>query len=97
MSGSTHPTARFYLLIWAWLAGLMLLGVFLSEMHILPVSPMTVVWIVVGLSTIKALLVAMYYMHLHTDRRLLILIAVAPLLLLACVLGLLFSSRLVRL
>ena len=94
MSGAV--STKFYLVIWAWLAGLMLLGVVLSEMHILPVAPITIVWIVVGLSTIKALLVAMYYMHLKTDRRLLMLIAVIPLLLIACVLGLLSSSLLIH-
>ena len=95
----TNPSVsvKKYLAIWGWLAGLMLLGVVLSELHILPFPTSTVILIVVVLSTIKALLVALYYMHLKSDRWLLALIAVAPLLLIALVLGLLFSSRLVRL
>ena len=94
---SAPASARLYLAIWAWLAGLMLLGVVLSELHILPLPASTIIWIVVGLSTVKALLVALYYMHHKTDRRLIAFVAVAPLLLLALVVGLLFSSRLVRL
>ena len=94
---TTAPSTRLYLIIWGWLAGLMLLGVGLSEANLMPLSASTIVWTVVGLSTIKAVLVALYYMHLKTDRPVLLIIAVAPLLLLACVLGLLFSSFLVRL
>ena len=90
-------SARLYLVIWGWLAGLMLLGVVLSELHILPVPASTIVLIVVLLSTVKALLVCLYYMHLKSDRRLLALVAIAPLLLILLVVGLLFSSRLVRL
>jgi len=88
-----------YLLIGIWLAGLMLLGVLLSEMAggILPIPRWGVVALVLGLSTIKATLVALYYMHLKTDRRLLVFVAVAPFLLILLVLGVVFSSRFVRL
>ena len=94
MTNVSHAPSKLYLIIWAWLAGLMLLGVLLSELHI---PKATIVLIVLGLSSIKALLVALYYMHLKIDQRLLALIAVAPLLLIALALGVVFSSRLVRL
>ena len=87
---------RLYLMIWAWLAGLMLLGVFLSETPLLPISRAALVGVVVSLSTIKAALVALYYMHLKGDARLLALIILAPFGLLLLVLGLIFSSTLVR-
>ena len=90
----TRSSVKSYLVIWMFLAGLMLLGVLLSELHI---PKATIVLIVLGLSSIKALLVALYYMHLKLDQRLLALIAVAPLLLIALALGVVFSSRLVRL
>lgn len=64
-----------YVLIWVWLAGLMLLGVLLSR---LPISHRTVVLVVLGLSTVKAVLVAGYYMHLKFDTRFLTLVAVIP-------------------
>lgn len=76
MSDASHAmTFRKYVLIWVWLAGLMLLGVLLSR---LPISHRTVVLIVLGLSAIKALLVASYYMHLKFDPRFLTLVAVIP-------------------
>jgi len=64
-----------YVWIWVWLAGLMLLGVLLSR---LPIPHRTVVLVVLGLSAIKALLVAAYYMHLKFDARFLTLVAVIP-------------------
>ena len=92
MNGTS--STRTYLAIWGWLAGLMLLGVLLSE---LPISKTAVVLIVLALSSVKAMLVALYYMHLKMDRRLLAFVAVAPLLLIVLAVGLLYSSRLVRL
>lgn len=85
-----------YVVIGAWLAALMLLGVVLCEWR-LGFPRWLIVVTVLGLSTIKASLVALYYMHLQTDRRLLALVALAPFALLLCVLGVVFSSRLVRL
>ena len=87
-------SAKTYLTIWGWLAGLMLLGVLLSE---LPIPKMTIVLVVLLLSSIKATLVALYYMHLKMDRRLLTVVLLAPLLLIALVTCLILSSRLVRL
>ncbi len=97
MSASSGSPVKKYLMIWGWLAGLMLLGVFVSEAPILPISKAAIVGLVVVLSTIKAGLVALHYMHLQSDRRLLAFIAIAPFLLLAAVLALLFSTRFVRL
>lgn len=68
-------TAKQYIIIGAWLACLMLLGVVLSE---LPIPRLTVVGIVLALSTIKALLVGAFFMHLKFDDRFLTLVAVVP-------------------
>ena len=91
---STHVSAKTYLAIWGWLAGLMLLGVALSE---LPISKTMIVVIVLGLSSIKAVLVALYYMHLKFDQRLLALVLLTPLALIGLALTVVFSSYLVRL
>ena len=90
---------RKYLVIGMWLAGLMLLGVLLSELGggILPIPRWGVAVLILSLSTIKATLVALYYMHLQSDRRLLALVALVPFLLILLALGVIFSSRLVRL
>ena len=88
-----------YLLIGIWLAGLMLLGVLLSEVSggFLPIPKWATVSLILALSTIKATLVALYYMHLRSDQRLLAFVALAPLLLIVLALGVVFSSHLVRL
>ncbi|MBI3083607.1 MAG: cytochrome C oxidase subunit IV family protein [Candidatus Omnitrophica bacterium] len=88
-----------YLLIGIWLAGLMLLGVVFSEVSggFLPLPRWGVVTLILALSTIKATLVALYYMHLQSDRKLLVLVALAPVLLIVLACGVIFSSRLVRL
>ena len=93
---SQETSVKASLAIWGWLAGLMLLGVLLSERPLLPVSKAGLVLIVLGLSTVKATLVALYYMHLKADRRLLAFVAVVPFLLVLLALGVVFSSALVR-
>ena len=68
-------TQRQYVLIWVWLAALMLLGVLLSTWHL---PHRTVVLAVLGLSTVKAVMVAAYYMHLKFDRKFLTFVATLP-------------------
>ena len=94
---SDHPSAKLYLFVWFWLAALMLLGVFLSEANILPVSRGVIIAIIVGLSTIKAVLVALYYMHLKLDRRILAFIALTPFVLISIALCVIYSSKFVHL
>ena len=88
-----------YLMIGAWLAGLMLLGVALSELPAVQgmLAKPLIALIVLLLSTIKATLVALYYMHLKFDRRLLAFVAAFPLVLITLATLLVLSSRLVRL
>ena len=93
----SHASVKLYLVIWAWLASLMLLGVLLSELSILPLPHRGIIAVVAGLSTVKAALVALYYMHLKSDQRLLAFVALAPLLLVALALSVVFASRFIRL
>ena len=94
VTDSSHLFAKTYLAIWGWLAGLMLLGVGLSA---LPISKRTVVLLVLALSSIKATLVALYYMHLKFDRRVLTIVLLAPLALILLALSVVFSSYFVHL
>ena len=96
MARASHPN---YLLIGIWLAGLMLLGVVLSELSggWLPIPRWGVVTLVLALSTIKATLVALYFMHLKMDRPLLVLVFLAPFVLILLALGVVFSSALIHL
>ena len=90
---STHASAKTYLAIWGWLAGLMLLGVALSA---LPISKRTIVLLVLALSSVKATLVVLYYMHLKFDRRLLAVVLLAPFVLILLALSVVFSSQFIR-
>lgn len=90
----SHVSSAKYLWIWAWLAGLMILSVVVSE---LALPKRTIVFGVLVLSTIKAALVGLYYMHLKFDRRWLTFLALFPVLLIVLAVGLVCSSRLVRL
>ena len=87
-------SSKTYLLVWCWLAGLMLLSDNLTELHL---PKQTIILAILALSTIKALLVALYYMHLKSDRGLLAFVAVFPLVLIGLAVLLVLSSRLVRL
>ena len=92
MAAAAHAS-KTYVIVWAWLIGLLLTGVAIAE---LPVSKEAVVIGVLILSTIKAVLVLLHYMHLKTDRRLLIFVWIAPFILIGLALSVVFSSRLVR-
>jgi len=72
-SAHTHPN---YVLVWYWLLGLALASVLLSA---LPLSHTVMVVLVFAAATVKALLVALYYMHLRFEHWLLCLLALVPL------------------
>ena len=91
---NAQTASRTYLWIWAWLAGLMALSVIASE---LPLAHGLVAWIILGFSTVKAVLVALYYMHLKQDRKVLSFVAAFPLMLILAAVLLVASSRLVKL
>ena len=96
MTDNQGASTKMYLAIWGWLAVLMLLGVLLSERNILPFPRWGVVLTIVGLSSVKAVLVGMYYMHLKMERRLLAFIALGPLVLVAIAVCVVLSSNLVH-
>ena len=85
-------TYKPYVVIWAWLIALLLAGVAVAETKL---SKGAIVAVVLALSTVKAVLVAMHYMHLKTDRHLLAFVLLAPFLLVGLALCVFFSSRLV--
>jgi len=91
---TVHASPAKYLWVWVWLASLMLLGVFFSR---LPVSTQIIALLVLLLSTIKAMLVVLYYMHLKFDRRWLALVAAFPLVLIALATLVVLSSWFVKL
>jgi len=71
----THPN---YVLVWYWLLGLALASVLVSA---LPLSHMFTIVLVFTAAMVKALLVALYYMHLRFERWLIYALALMPLVL----------------
>ena len=83
-----------YLVIWGWLTGLLVLSAVLSG---LPLSKAAIASLILTLSTVKAILVVQYYMHLKFDRRWLTAVVAFPFLIILLAVLLVFSSRLVTL
>jgi cytochrome c oxidase subunit IV len=69
----SHPS---YIAIFVWLA--VLTGIELG-VAFLPWSKRTLILLLIGLALWKALLVALYYMHLRFEQRRLRILAIAPL------------------
>jgi cytochrome c oxidase subunit 4 len=61
-----HPTPKFYWMIWFWLLVLTVLEVAASMKLALPKGEMIV--LLVGMAAFKAILVALYFMHLRFER-----------------------------
>ena len=61
-----HPRPAFYWKIWAWLLALTVLEVLASLKLTLPKGEMIV--LLVGMAIVKALLVALYFMHLRFEK-----------------------------
>jgi cytochrome c oxidase subunit 4 len=69
-----HPN---YVAIWYWLVGLALISVLVSA---LPLPHGLVLVLIFAAAFTKAVLVALYYMHLRFERLLIFLLVFAPLL-----------------
>lgn len=63
---AAHPKPVFYWKIWAWLLALTVLEVSASLKLTLPKEEM--IALLVGMAIVKALLVALYFMHLRFER-----------------------------
>ncbi len=90
---SAHVSTRQYVQIWVALAVLLFLGAAMSQF---PLAKPTIVVGVLTLSTIKAALVVLYYMHLKFDHRWLAIVAAFPLVIIALAVGIVLSASLVR-
>ncbi len=70
-----HPN---YVLIWYWLLGLALVSVLLSA---LPIPQAVTLFLIFAAACVKAVLVALYYMHLRFESVLIIALLLVPILL----------------
>jgi caa(3)-type oxidase subunit IV len=76
MTGTT--LTRGYVIIWVWLLLLMTLSLFANT---LPVSRPAIVTLMFVVAAVKAVLVALHFMHLRLERWLIYAIVVVPVLL----------------
>jgi caa(3)-type oxidase subunit IV len=70
-----HPN---YVAIWVWLVALMLAGVLAT---LLPLDRSAVVGLIFAIAGVKAVLVAVNYMHLKSENWLIYALAIVPVLL----------------
>ena len=89
MSSQTQLTYGKYILIWGWLIALLLAGTFISY---LPIPKTNIVLLILFVSTIKAALVALFYMHLRFERIPLWVVAFFPFFLIGLAVLLVFSG-----
>ncbi len=82
---TTTTMTRGYLIIWGWLILLMTLSLFASS---LPFSRAAIVTLMFVVAAVKAVLVALHFMHLKLEKWLIYAIAIIPVLL---VLGLMVT------
>ena len=64
---SNQPSYAAYAIIWVWLIVLLAAGTFISY---LPLNSTQAALMILGISTIKAVLVAWFFMHLRGERSL---------------------------
>lgn len=69
-----HPN---YVAIWFWLIGLLIVSVGISS---LPISKSVAMFLIFGAAVVKAVLVALNYMHLKFEQLLIYAMAIVPLL-----------------
>jgi caa(3)-type oxidase subunit IV len=62
---ATHPTARTYLMVFAWLAAFTVVEVLVGAF--IPAALPLKVALLMGMALVKAGLVVLYYMHLRYD------------------------------
>ena len=74
---ATHKEPNYYA-IWGWLLVLTIVELATTQ---LPIGRLSIAVLLVGEAVTKALLVAMYFMHLKFERRTLAMIAASPLVL----------------
>jgi len=65
MTAKAQPSYGKYLIIWIWLIALLAAGTFISTLSI---SKTETVLLILGVSLVKAMLVALFYMHLKFER-----------------------------
>ncbi len=85
-----HPN---YVAVWFWLVGLMVASVAIS---LLPISESATVVVIFTIAAVKAVLVALNFMHLRFERLLIYSLATVPLVLFFILMAVLFPDIALR-
>jgi len=85
-----HPN---YVAVWFWLVGLMVASVSIS---LLPLSESATVVVIFTIAAVKAVLVALNFMHLRFERLLIYSLATVPLVLFFILMAVLFPDIALR-
>jgi len=85
-----HPN---YITIWIWLIVLMLAGVMAT---LLPLDSSVIVGLIFVIASVKAVLVALNYMHLKSENWLIYALAIVPVLLVVAMILVLFPDIVYR-
>ena len=86
---TTEQARPNYVAIWVWLVVLMLAGVLIT---LLPLDRSAVVGLIFAVATVKAVLVALNYMHLKSESWLIYALAIVPVLLVVAMILVLFPD-----
>jgi len=86
---TTEQARPNYVAIWVWLVVLMLAGVLIT---LLPLDRSAVVGLIFAVATVKAVLIALNYMHLKSESWLIYALAIVPVLLVVAMILVLFPD-----
>ncbi|MFQ5882902.1 MAG: cytochrome C oxidase subunit IV family protein [Candidatus Methylomirabilales bacterium] len=85
-TGRAHPN---YLAVWLWLVGLVIASVAISSLPLPKAATVSLIFVVAG---VKAVLVALNFMHLKFERLLIYSLAIVPLVLFFILTAVLFPD-----
>ena len=92
MSQSAHPTVKTFVAVWATLLVLTAVTVFVATLNLGPFNPI----VALGIATVKALLVLLFFMELRYSTALTKVAVIAAVFFLMLLLGLTLSDYLTR-
>jgi len=92
MSQSAHPTVKTFVAVWATLLVLTAVTVFVATLNLGPFNPI----VALGIATVKALLVLLFFMELRYSTALTKVVVIAAVFFLMLLLGLTLSDYLTR-
>ena len=82
-------TTRLFIWVWIWLVAITGIEVLLAYIHL---APVTMLFLLISLSVVKAALIMSYFMHLRFERLSLVLFLVPALVFCICMMAVFFPD-----